>query len=67
MLLLHLLADGEGALALEHIGGDRGNPLANSVVRSTLKFTTLGNGGLVGLDGLGNLSILRAGERLRDG
>lgn len=67
MLLLHLLADGEGALALKHIGGDRGNPLANSIVRSTLKFTALGNRSLVGLHRFGNLSGLRASKSLRDG
>ena len=62
LLLLDVLADGEGALALEHVGGDRSDPVANGCVRVALELTTLRNGHTVCLDSLGDLGVLGARE-----
>ena len=63
LLLLELLADGEGALALEHVGSDSSNTATNSRIRVTLKLTALGDGYTVRLNGLRDLGVLRAGQR----
>jgi hypothetical protein len=62
VLGLDLLANGEGALALELIGGDSSNTLADGVIRGTLEFATLRNRDFVGLKGGGDGGILRARE-----
>ena len=59
---MDLLANGEGSLAVKRVGSDSSNLFANDIVRSVLEFATLGNRDLVGLEGLSDLRILRAGE-----
>lgn len=66
LLLLDLLANSEWALTVEHVRGDCGNPLPDSIIGSALELTTLGDGGLVGLICRGNLGILRARDHGSD-
>lgn len=67
MLGLDLLTDGEGRLALEHVGGDGGNTLADGIVGGLLEVTTLGDGDLVGLKRGGDGGILGSREDGGDG
>jgi len=62
VLGLDLLANCEGALALELVGCDGSNTLADTIIRGALEFATLRNGDLVLLEGGGDSSILRARE-----
>ena len=66
LLLLDLLADGEGALAVEHLRGDSGNALANGVIGGGLEVATLRDGRLVRLESSGDLRILRTREGSSD-
>lgn len=66
MLGLDILANGEGALAIELVGGDSSNPLADGVIRVLLKLATLGNRHPISLEGGRDLGVLRAREGSRD-
>ncbi len=66
LLLLDLLADSEGALALEHVGGDRSNTVTDGGIRVALEFTALRDRHTVGLNSLSDLGILRARENGSD-
>lgn len=62
LLLLDLLADGEGAPAVKHVGGDSSDTLPDGIVGVALESTTSSDGSLVGLVRRSDLGVLGAGE-----
>lgn len=67
LLLLDLLADGEGAFAVQHVGSDSGDALADSVVGGVLELAALGDRSFVGFECSGDLGVLGAREDSSDG
>src|SRR6266702_44533 len=61
VLLLDLLANGEGALALKHVGGNGSNTLADGIIRCMLKHTAPRDGLFVGLKRRRDACFLRTG------
>lgn len=62
LLLLDLLADSEGALAVEHVRSDSSDALPDGIIGGALELATLANGSLVRLVGSSDLGVLGARE-----